>query len=308
MTEATRDATQQAQRRSERDAAQTAAGREELETIRREWQSLYEETKQQVQAGPLQPVSEGSPATEPKLPRASHSSGSDDADQQRLAQAYPALGPSAARGEAQAPAPIAQAPPATARHDASGPKQEYTRSAPEAQPRHGARRRSKWACCSGRACPAPSFWRPLCSATGARCAPRPFGLQLSPCACFDVALCANVCRRTSTETRSGGGLGLQSRDGQGVGGERSPGQRGAGVARQTRCRVSEISYMSKFIAQGAQLHRGACAPPASGGGSGVWWLRAAPAGPGCGAAGALSPRRARRGCSCRRVAWLALRG
>ena len=120
--------------------------------------------------------------------------------------------------------------------------------------------------------------------------------------------CANVCRRTSTETRSGGGLGLQSRDGQGVGGERSPGQRGAGVARQTRCRVSEISYMSKFIAQGAQLHRGACAPPASGGGSGVWWLRAAPAGPGCGAAGALSPRRARRGCSCRRVAWLALRG
>ena len=157
LTEATRDATQQAQRRSERDAAQTAAGREELETIRREWQSLYEETKQQVQAGPLQPVSEGSPATEPKLPRASHSSGSDDADQQRLAQAYPALGPSAARGEAQAPAPIAQAPPATARHDASGPKQEYTRSAPEAQPRHGARRRSKWACCSGRACQAPSF-------------------------------------------------------------------------------------------------------------------------------------------------------
>ncbi len=177
LTEATRDATQQAQRRSERDAAQTAAGREELETIRREWQSLYEETKQQVQADPLQPVSE-SPAT---------------------------------YREAQAPAPVAQAPPATARHDASGLKQEYTRSALQAQPRHGARRRSKWACCSGRACPTT------------------IRLQLSPCACahFDVALCANVCRRTSTD-----------RDGQGGGGERSAGRRGAGVAQQTRCRVS----------------------------------------------------------------------
>ena len=180
LTEATRDATQQAQRRSERDAAQTAAGREELETIRREWQSLYEETKQQVQAGPLQPVSEGAPATEPKLPRASHSSGSDDADQQRLAQAYPALGPSAARGEAQAPAPVAQAPPATARHDASGPKPEYTRSAPEAQPRHGARRRSKWACCSGRACPTTQLLAP--AAPGCAAAIRPPVQPLCLCA------------------------------------------------------------------------------------------------------------------------------
>ena len=238
LTEATRDATQQAQRRSERDAAQTAAGREELETIRREWQSLYEETKQQVQAGPLQPVSEGAPAKEPKLPRASHSSGSDDADQQRLAQAYPALGPSAARGEAQAPAPVAQAPPATARHDASGPKPEYTRSAPEAQPRHGARRRSKWACCSGRACPTTQLLTPAVPGCAATIRPP---VQSCACAHFDVAPCANVCRRTSTERRSGGGLGLESRGGQGGGGERSAGRRGAGLAQQTRCRVSEIS-------------------------------------------------------------------